>query len=208
MALAPAPNYVISQLAFTDCDSSPAISVYRGISSRDTILPPLFTFQVYITYEIPLASDRDILARKFLERVLVNFDDCDLVRLDVYFRLHAPIADILKHYATECRALNSYATDSNYFRGLAVIVGSDQWESDGVDLLLHDLPDGQLTSDQKKEIYGDDITELGTFLVYVPTLDGLSGLSIRLRLVAENSHDWRDFDEKYITAIIQGKSQW
>ncbi|KAI3339634.1 hypothetical protein F4824DRAFT_498334 [Ustulina deusta] len=208
MTLAPAPNYVISQLAFTDCDSSPAVSVYRGISSRDTVLPSLFAFQVYLTYEILLASDRYIFAHKFLERVLVDFDGSDLVRVDVYFRPRASTADILKHYATEGRALNSYATDSTHFRGLAVVVGSDQWESDGVDLLFHDLPDGLLTSDQKKEIYGDDITDLGILLVHVPALDGPSGLSVRLRQVAENSRDWRDLDEKYRTAIRQGKIQW
>ncbi|KAI1427106.1 hypothetical protein F5Y12DRAFT_197491 [Xylaria sp. FL1777] len=208
MALAPAPNYVISQLAFTDCDSSPAVSVYRGISSGDTVLPSLFAFQVYVTYEIPLASNRDIVAHRFLERVLVDFGDSDLVRVDVYFRPRASTADILSHYAIQGRALDTYATDSNYFHGLAVVVGSEQWERDGVHLLFHHLPDGLLTSDQKKEIYGDDITDLGSLLVHVPALDGPSGLSLRLRQVAENSPDWRNFHEEYRTAIRQGKTHW
>ncbi|KAI8946414.1 hypothetical protein F4801DRAFT_564685 [Xylaria longipes] len=213
MSLGPAPKYIISQLAFTDRDSFPALSVYRGIlptsqSASSTVLPPLFSIPVYVTYEVTPASAREDLARKFLEHVLVDFHHSDLLRLDVYFEKDASTAAIIHHDATERDTRHSFASNSMHFRRLAVVIPSNRWETEGVDLLFHDPPAELLKLSDRKEILGDDITEEGTLLLHVTVLEGHNRLSVRLRQIAENARDWVDFDERYRTAIEQGKTQW
>ncbi|KAI0014497.1 hypothetical protein F4779DRAFT_560130 [Xylariaceae sp. FL0662B] len=106
MPFAPAPRYVISQHTFTDCDSQPALSVYRGIlprsevgdDSSSKILPPLFSFQAYVTYGATLASAPEELGRKFLAHALADMQDSDLVRLDIYFCPDTLPTDIVRLY--------------------------------------------------------------------------------------------------------------
>ncbi|KAI4868537.1 hypothetical protein F4820DRAFT_112333 [Hypoxylon rubiginosum] len=148
MPFAPAPTYIISQHTFTDCDSQPALSVYRGILSRSEVgddgsskvLPPLFSFQVYVTYGVTLASAPEELKQKFVAHALADMQDSGIIRFDIYFRHGALPTDIVRHYRAENKALSSYSTDANAFRGVAVILTSEHWESTGVELLFFDPP--------------------------------------------------------------------
>ena len=121
MPFAPAPTYVISQQTFTDYDSQPALSVYRGIvpqseiggDNSPKILPPLFSFQAYVTYGPTLASAPEELGRKILAHALADMQDSDLVRLDIYFCSGALPIDIVRLYRAQNRALSSYVTDAS-----------------------------------------------------------------------------------------------
>jgi hypothetical protein len=215
MPFAPATKYVISQLTFTDCDSHPAVSVFRGISSSgsdgDTIskiLSPLFSFQVYITYGATLATAPESFALKFLEHALADMNDSDLVRFDLYFHPGSSPVDIVRHYNTEKKALGSYATDANAFRGVAIILTSERWEAEGVQLLFFDPPTNLLESKDREEILGKGVTEDGLLLVRNVAPEGSEGLSIKLRLLAENTRNWTDLDEQYRDAVERGQTEW
>ncbi|KAI0197988.1 hypothetical protein F4808DRAFT_437310 [Astrocystis sublimbata] len=215
----PAPNYAISTVTFDDCDGIPALSIYRGIvpttpaiegSSATAVLPPLFSFQVYVTYKIDLVSEREILAQKFFNNALEEFRDSDLVRFDIYFRPNATNTQILQHYASEKRALKSYATHADDFCGFAIVITSETWEENGVHLLFHDPPAQHLNSSEREAILGDGTSEEGVLLVHKPICQAAirCSLSLDLRGLAENTEDWADFDERYRAAIEEGRVQW
>ncbi|KAI0965284.1 hypothetical protein F4678DRAFT_336142 [Xylaria arbuscula] len=221
----PAPIYTISVVAFDDCDSKSALSIYRGISPRTpasqdssatTVLPPLFSFQVYVTYNVDLTEERENLARRLFEYALEDFYDDDLVRLDIYFHPGASNADILRHYVTEKRAVNSYATEGSLFRRFAIVVASDQWEQHGVTLLYHDPPADYLHSSESERavIFGDDIaheiTDEGLLLVQQPIRDESIGMSLSggLHMFACGTADYDNYEETYREAIKEGRTEW
>ncbi|KAI1290483.1 hypothetical protein F5Y03DRAFT_63397 [Xylaria venustula] len=221
----PAPIYTISVVAFDDCDSKPALSIYRGISPRTpasqdssatTVLPPLFSFQVYVTYNVEFMEERENLARRLFECLVEQFYDDDLVRFDIYFHHGASSADILQHYATEKRAVNSYATDGSLFRRFAIVVASDQWEQHGVTLLYHDPPAEYLNSSESERavIFGEDvaheITDEGLLLVQRPIRDESTGMSLSggLHMFACSTANYDQYDETYREAIKEGRTEW
>ncbi|KAK5635351.1 hypothetical protein RRF57_011063 [Xylaria bambusicola] len=215
----PAPKYAIFTVTFDDCNSSPALSIYRGIvptapaiedSPAAPALPPLFSFQVYVTYKVDIVSERENLAQRFFDIVLEEFQDSDLVRLDIYFRPNATNTQILQHYASEKRALKSYATHADGFRVFAIVITSEMWEDNGVHLLFHDPPAQHLNASEREAILGDGTSEEGLLLVHKPIRQASIGnsLSLDLRGLAYNTRDWVDFDERYRAGIEEGRVQW
>ncbi|TGJ78957.1 hypothetical protein E0Z10_g9799 [Xylaria hypoxylon] len=213
------PKYAISAVTFDDCDGSPALSIYRGVvpttpaiegSSAAAVLPPLFSFQVYVTYKVDLVSKRENLAQRFSNIALEEFQDSDLVRFDIYFRPNATNTQILQHYGSEKRALKSYATHADGFCGFTIVITSETWEENGVHLLFHDPPAQHLSSSEREAILGDGTNEEGVLLVYKPIRQASIGssLSLDLRGLAYNTEDWADFDERYRAAIKEGRVQW
>ncbi|KAI8630385.1 hypothetical protein F5Y19DRAFT_61055 [Xylariaceae sp. FL1651] len=208
MPFAPATKYINSQLTFIDCHSHPAVSVFRGIQPSESdgntlsgILPPLFSFPVYVTYGATLATVPQSFPQRFLECALYDMIDSDVVRFDIYFHPGSSLADIVRHYTAENRAQGSYATDANVFRGVAVILTTESWEADGPELLFFDPPPNFLESTDRENILGGGVTENGFLLVRNVALGGPEGLSIKLRLLAENNPNWTDLDEQYRAAV-------
>ncbi|KAI1158004.1 hypothetical protein F5B18DRAFT_123989 [Nemania serpens] len=215
----PAPKHAISTVMFDDCDGNPALSIYRGVvptapaikgSLPAAVLPPLFSFQVYVTYKVDLVSKRENLAQRFSNIALEEFRDSDLVRFDIYFRPDATNTQILQHYASEKRASKSYATHADGFCGLAIVITSETWEENGVHLLFHDPQAQHLNSSEREAIFGHGTSEEGVLLVYKPIRQASIGssLSLDLRGLAYNTEHWADFDERYRAAIQEGRVHW
>ncbi|KAK8238673.1 hypothetical protein HDK77DRAFT_511617 [Phyllosticta capitalensis] len=68
---------------FRDGDGYPSLSVWCGRTS----LPPLFSFQVYVTYDVSEAqkSELEALAKQLHQSLLPGDLDASVIRLDLHF---------------------------------------------------------------------------------------------------------------------------
>ncbi|KAK8186917.1 uncharacterized protein BKA78DRAFT_355195 [Phyllosticta capitalensis] len=155
---------------FQDHDGNPGLSVWCGLCS----LPPLFSFQVYITYDLSEAekSDLEALAKRLLNKLLDPSIGVFMIRLDVHilgpgattedcvasFRRakQAPSDDPSMHIVP------SYvASDYHYYHCFFFKVSSPDWERN----------ETGLTSVSFEPACPDDVTDDRAFVEEAMSID-------------------------------------
>ncbi|KAK8229402.1 hypothetical protein HDK90DRAFT_558158 [Phyllosticta capitalensis] len=126
---------------FRDHDGRPAVSTWCGRCS----LPPLFSFQLYVTYDVSEAetSDLETLAKELHSTLL----DCNVnpIRFDLHFlRPDASTEDCVAHYNyvkqsppedPSMRVVPSYvAADYSRHHAFFIKVSSPDWQRDATGL--------------------------------------------------------------------------
>lgn len=186
--LSPSRAHIASRTV-TDAQSNSALSIYRGAvpstgshtNDPANVLPPLFNFQVYVTFGPTLAAAPGAtadLGERLLRQVLRAGSSSarthqGYVRLDVYFMPRAGLGEVVEHYRASERAvveeeregsrgvgvgsgpLPSYSLDANPFRCVALVVDSEDWEGeDGAGLLYFEPPEELLWHQDREALLG------------------------------------------------------
>ncbi|KAH8901212.1 hypothetical protein GQ53DRAFT_4362 [Thozetella sp. PMI_491] len=213
--LSPAPHRLISQHTSIDHAGNQAISIYRGLARAptDRILPPLFSFQVYVTFGGSLAD----VAPRFINQALADFGPSDVVRFDMYtLSPGSSTADVVTHYRAEREArrgqpldvVESYAGYHGDYVSIAIVIASEAWETvDGVNFVLFDPPPATLEREDRDAILGVGASEDGVLVLPV-SLEGYNRWSVRLRDMAEKTNLWFERAARYEEAFDAGQVEW
>ncbi|KAK8208102.1 hypothetical protein IWZ01DRAFT_551806 [Phyllosticta capitalensis] len=133
---------------YPDHNGRAALSVW--LHSQRPSPPPLFSFQVYITYDVSAAQDSDIetLASQLFDGIFGDWD-FGSKRLDLHFMdPGASTANCIERHrtlvATETDDLAnvvvpSYISRENqWYHSFIIVVSSPEWQHDGVTYALFD----------------------------------------------------------------------
>lgn len=221
--LGPAVVTLQGQNPFVDHASAQGISAYVGrrlasaSESDNKVLPPLFSFQVYVTYGPTLENAPSSLAPGFVARAMSEMNKNDQfkypIRFDFHFTPGKDVNDVINHYRAEGKALPDYSKrPGDSFRGFAILLAKESWATDGVDLLLFDPPSKHLQDppEEREAILGTGVSDDGVLVVNgISVQQGESNsLSIRLRDLAESNQNWSELKNQYDEAVRQGRSEW
>ncbi|KAK8208101.1 hypothetical protein IWZ01DRAFT_542685 [Phyllosticta capitalensis] len=142
----PVPAYHFFR-RYDDHNDRPALSVW--IDDRRPSLPPLFSFQVYIIYDVSTAEDADLeaLAKKLYAGLVCEWGH-DAKRVDVHFMPPgASSSDCMERHRTLVQAepinladvvIPSYATKSNKYHSFIIVVDSPEWKNEGMTVIFFD----------------------------------------------------------------------
>ncbi|EFX06195.1 violaceus kinesin [Grosmannia clavigera kw1407] len=141
--------------------------------SNNAVLPPSFSFQVYVTYGPTLADTPSLLAQDFVKRVMAvmnNNGQYDYpIRFDFHFLPGKAVNEIIQHYRAEGKAEPDYSKrpDDDY-RGVAIALSKESWEREGADLILFDPPAEylQTTGEERDAILGKGVGANGVLVLY------------------------------------------
>jgi hypothetical protein len=221
--LGPAWVPIRGQNSFVDHISSKGISAYDSkqlvsVSGNDNkVLPPLFPLQVYVIYGPTSASVPASLVSNFVSRAMADMNKHDQfefpIRFDFHFLPGKDVDDLISHYRVEGKALLDYSKrPGDDFRGVAILLSTENWEMEGVDLVLFDPPAEYLkkSSKEREAILGNGVRDDGVLVLHnVSVQQGESNsLSAKLRKLAANNQKWDELKEKYMEAFFQGKTEW
>ncbi|KAK8186922.1 uncharacterized protein BKA78DRAFT_298018 [Phyllosticta capitalensis] len=132
---------------YADDNNREALSVW--IDHHQPSLPPLFSFQVYITYDVSSAEDADLeaLAKKLYAGLLCEWGHY-AKRLDVHFmRPGASPTDCMERHRALVQAepnnladvvIPSYVTESCKYHSIVIIVDSPGWKEEGMTIVAFD----------------------------------------------------------------------
>lgn len=202
---------------FFDHNGQKAISAYWGRRPYpdEPVLPPLWSFQFYITFG-PVADSDLILPRQLLEKAMRPGTDNDLVplRLDINFLPGAVPVECMEHYRAEKAARLAAGTrllltdpyeEYSKFSFLFIIEHAE-WETMGATTVLFDnldLDDPD-DSDQRREV------QIERNVKWTGDMQDASrkpflGETIRsLRMTPA----WDGGEEKYSQKLAEGRSDW
>lgn len=204
---------------FVDHTSRDGISSYIGrrLASVDDVLPPLFPFQIYVTYGPTLDDPNLSLAQDFVERAMCEMNKHGQfdypIRFDFFFASGSDVDAVIGHYHGERKALPDYSKrPGDSFCGLAILLSRETWVTEGVDLVLFDPPAKflQMSAEEREASLGPGVSEDGVLVIRgVSVQQGqTNGLSTRLRSFAQGNQKWDQLKEQYDEAVLQGHVAW
>ncbi|KAL1387430.1 hypothetical protein HDK64DRAFT_254862 [Phyllosticta capitalensis] len=132
---------------YDDQNDCPAVSVWRD--SRRPSLPPLFSFQVYITYEVSATEESDLeaLAKQLFEDIVLPLGHF-AKRLDIHFmRPGATAANCMERHRALVQAepdnladvvIPSYTTKFDPYHSLIIVVDSPEWKDKRMTVVFFD----------------------------------------------------------------------
>ncbi|KUI62257.1 hypothetical protein VP1G_09392 [Cytospora mali] len=189
------------QNPFIDHTSTEGLSAYIGrrlassVPSSDTrVLPPLFSFQVYITYGSTLADAPSPLICDYASRAMAEMNKNDQfeypIRFDFHFLPGRDVNGIISHYRAE-----------GSVGGRKALI----W-------LLFDPPAEYLQAfpEQREAILGNGVSDDGVLVTSgVSVQQGeWNSLSVRLRTLAESNDRWTELKNQYDEAVLRGRTEW
>ncbi|KAK8229397.1 hypothetical protein HDK90DRAFT_468849 [Phyllosticta capitalensis] len=146
----PSRAYLIHR-RYDDHNDRPALSFW--IDGQRPSLPPLFSFQVYITYDVSTAQDSDLLelARQLFHN-LIGHMDIGGKRLDLHFmRPGTSVVDCMERHRLLAENEPDNLADvvvplylsADYpsFHSFIIVVSSPEWQQNGVVCALFDCRD-------------------------------------------------------------------
>lgn len=139
------------------------------------------------------------------------------IRFDFHFLPGKDVDYIISHYRAEGKALRlpDYSRrPGDSFRGVAILLPTESWETGGVDLVLFDPPAEYLreSPEEREAILGSGVSDDGVLVIRgVSVRQGecmWNSLSVRLRTLAESNQEWGELKDQYDEAVLQGKTEW
>ncbi|ROW09949.1 hypothetical protein VPNG_06297 [Cytospora leucostoma] len=221
--LGPAIVTVPSQYPFVDHASTEGLSAYIGkrlvslSGSDDKVLPPLFSFQVYVTYGPTLAHAPSYPVPDFVSRAMADMNKHGQfeypIRFDFHFLPGKDVDDVISHYHAEGKALPDYSKrPGDSFRGVAVLLSRESWETEGVDLVLFNPPAEYLQGPpaEREAILEKGVRDDGILKIIGVSVqpEEWNNLSVRLRTLAESNQKWGELKDEYDEAVLQAKTEW
>ena len=161
-------------VTIADHNSTEFISVF-SVFGDDPPLPPLFSFQICVTFPIGIDSNqREKLSISLYERITLKRSKPSFPfwRLDVHFIPNATKDACLSYYREDkqarghkpLRVMSGYKDQSTPTGGVLVLLDHEEWEEKGVGVVYFDLNKDFLEADRapgepepKLELYWDAV---------------------------------------------------
>ncbi|KAG4435145.1 hypothetical protein IFR05_009377 [Cadophora sp. M221] len=154
----------IHTITYQSSHSTEYISVFKSPTDKPT-LPPLFSFQIYVTIAVP-DSQKEKLCVDLYETITLKQDKPSVPtwRFDVHFLPGSSKDECITHYRLDKEArkevplcvMSSYKDESVTTGGVFVLVDQEHWEENGVGFLYFDrdmkfLKEGQAPGEPEPE---------------------------------------------------------